>query len=75
MDVRKISKNASLVWCKLNGTNQKFEFKELVKITGLSRRDLNTAIGWLAREGKIEIAEQKESKNDFLSSELNFYIG
>ena len=75
MDGQKISKNASLVWRKLNGTNRKFAFKELVKITGLSRRDLNTAIGWLAREGKIEIAEQKESKNDFLSCELNFYIG
>ncbi len=43
--------------------NEKGEMdvKALKKSTKLSEKDLNMALGWLAREGKIEFNETEES--------------
>ena len=77
MNVHSIGLNAGIVWRKLNGENRKFEFNELQNETGLSRRDLNAAIGWLAREGKINIEESEnpEEGTEFFYITLNYYIG
>ncbi len=53
----KIGENAGLVWNALQGGA--LSTKALKKATKLKEADLNLALGWLAREGKIafEVAE------------------
>ncbi len=47
----KIGENAGLVWNALQGGA--ISTKALKKATKLKEADLNLALGWLAREGKI----------------------
>ena len=51
------------------------DYQEIKKETGLSDRDINTAIGWLAREGKLTIDETKVGRRNVIYIELNYYIG
>jgi len=51
--------NAGLVWNALNTKNGQTS-KELKKATKLKDKGLYAALGWLAREGKIEIAENED---------------
>ncbi|MBQ8099783.1 MAG: winged helix-turn-helix domain-containing protein [Paludibacteraceae bacterium] len=55
----KIGENAGLVWNALQGGALTTE--ALKKATKLKVADLNLALGWLAREGKIsfEISEKE----------------
>ena len=66
MDKVSIGMNAGIVW--LVG------YKELKKASGLSDRDLNAAIGWLARENKIEFATNPDDDSDLFFVELNVYF-
>ena len=43
--------------------------------TGLRDRELNAAIGWLAREGKIQFEEGDQQHPTALYIELSYYIG
>ena len=74
MDVQTIGKNAGIVW-RLLDHNRKWEYNELKEATGLSDRDLNAAIGWLAREDKIQFETSQKDGHDYLYLELNLYIG
>ncbi len=51
----KIGLNAGLVWNSLNEGAK--ELKALKKATKLSEKDLYAALGWLAREEKINFTE------------------
>lgn len=53
MDKRTIGLNAGIVWQILSDNVQR-TYGELRKESGLSAGDLDAAIGWLAREDKIE---------------------
>ena len=53
----------------------RWDYQEIKKETGLSDRDINTAIGWLAREGKLTIDETKVGRRNVIYIELNYYIG
>ncbi len=75
MNVQSIGENAEIVWHLLNGDNRKWEYDEIKRATGLSDRDLNSAIGWLAREDKIQFEKKKADENDYYYLELNYYIG
>lgn len=75
MDKYSIGKNAGIIWNLLSRDNKRWEYDELKKATGLSDRDLNTAIGWLAREDKIQFDINKEGNKELLYFELNLYIG
>ena len=57
MDAQTIGNNAGKVW-RLLDHNRKWEYNELKEATGLSDRDLNAAIGWLAREDKIQFEKK-----------------
>ena len=50
--VNEIGENAGKVWMHLKN-NGKCTPKKLVEATGVKERDLQRAIGWLARENKI----------------------
>lgn len=47
--------NAGLVWQALQ--NGEMEVKAVKKATKLTEKDLNLALGWLAREGKVNFNE------------------
>ncbi|HOH55897.1 MAG TPA: winged helix-turn-helix domain-containing protein [Paludibacteraceae bacterium] len=60
MSTENIGINAGSVWNVLNEKGE-MDVKALKKSTKLSEKDLNMALGWLAREGKIEFNETEES--------------
>jgi len=51
----KIGANAGLVWAVLQ--NGELNVKAVKKATKLAEKDLNLALGWLAREGKLSFTE------------------
>ena len=55
MLVNKIGINAGLVWKALE--KGEVNVKDLKKETKLTEKDLNLALGWLAREGKVKFNE------------------
>ena len=63
MNVEIIGTNAGTVWVALNDA-QALGVKQLKKITKLKDKEVYAALGWIAREGKINIeadpADEKE---------------
>ena len=57
MITSKIGENAGLIWAALQ--NGSLPQKALNKATNLKDADLNLALGWLAREGKIAFDVQE----------------
>ena len=53
--IAKIGENAGAVWAALQ--NGALELKALKKATKLKNEELYLALGWLAREGKINFTE------------------
>lgn len=58
MFTQKIGENAGLIWSALQGGA--LAVKALKKATKLKEADLNLALGWLAREGKLNFQEGEE---------------
>ncbi len=54
----KFGVNAGLVWNAL--AEGKISLKEIKKATKLSEKDLYAALGWLAREEKINFEEAEQ---------------
>ena len=54
MEINNIGNNAGLVWNALNSNGKMTETK-LKKETGLASAEFFAAIGWLAREGKLNV--------------------
>lgn len=75
MNEQKIGECAGILWRLLSGSNRKWEYEDIKKATGLSDRYLNAAIGWLAREDKIQFEEVGSNDEDVYYIELNYYIG
>ena len=62
MEINNIGANAGIVWNTLNANGKLTEAK-LKKETGLASAEFFTALGWLAREGKVSVeVETKGSK-------------
>ena len=55
MSLEKICINAGLIWSVIE--NGELNVKAVKKATKLAEKDLNLALGWLAREGKIKFNE------------------
>ena len=72
MNKIQIGEHAGIVCNKLKH-NRHWEYDELKKATGLTDRDLNAAIGWLAREDKIDFDMDEHGDRIFLT--VNVYIG
>lgn len=58
MFTEKIGNNAGQVWSALS--NGELEVKAVKKATKLTEKDLNFALGWLAREGKVSFREEEK---------------
>ena len=55
MLLEKIGISAGLVWASLE--KGELNVKAVQKATKLTEKDLNLALGWLAREGKVKFNE------------------
>lgn len=67
MNTDTIGMNAGLVWNALNDA-EAMGLKQLKKVTKLKEKELYAAIGWLARENKIDIqANPKDEKELILT--------
>lgn len=67
MNTEVIGTNAGTVWEALNGA-EVLAVKQLKKITKLKDKEVYAAIGWLAREGKINITTDPEDPKEYLIS-------
>ena len=57
MEINNIGINAGLVWNALNANGRMTETK-LKKETGLASAEFFAALGWLAREGKLNVVTE-----------------
>ena len=74
MDKHQIGLNAGIVWHLLNN-NKRWTYCELKEASGLSDRDLDAAIGWLAREDKIDFDCEHEGGDECFFLSVNICIG
>ena len=58
--------NEDKVWTQLNASGRQ-NVKDLRKAIKLREKDLNAAMGWLAREGKLCFEEEENGKELFVS--------
>lgn len=72
MNKNEIGLNAGKVW-QLLSDYAKWSYSSLKRKTGLKDKELGAAIGWLAREDKIEMYEEEEEL--YISLGVNVYIG
>ena len=73
MDKYVIGSNAGIVY-NLLSDGKRWSYEDLKAASGLSDRDLNAAIGWLAREDKIFFESDQEQGKDFLFITSNVYF-
>ncbi len=73
MDKNVIGMNAGIVW-RLLSDGREWSYSELQQATALNMHELDTAIGWLAREDKVEIRRDDHSGEDVFYLMLNVYI-
>ena len=72
MDNNEIGLNAGKVW-QLLSNNDIWSYGNLKRNSGLKDKDLGAALGWLAREDKIEFEQEEEELYVYLC--VNVYIG
>lgn len=65
MNTETIGTWAGLVWNALNETDV-LSLKQLKKITKLKDKETFAAIGWLAREGKVNVQTNPEDEKEYL---------
>ena len=87
MDKHIIGENAGTLWQLLNEDNRKWELTEIKEATGFDDMELASAIGWLAREDKIQFELNKtggkadvyylnkKERLAYIYLMLNVYIG
>ena len=67
MNTEVIGVNAGTVWVALSGS-EALGIKQLKKITKLKDKEVYAALGWLAREGKIEMNPDPEDEKEIIVS-------
>nr|WP_302831690.1 winged helix-turn-helix domain-containing protein [uncultured Bacteroides sp.] len=72
MNKDEIGLNAGKVW-QLLSDNAKWSYGTLKRKSGLKDKELGAAIGWLAREDKIELYQEDDEL--YVSLGVNVYIG
>lgn len=65
MNTETIGMNAGLVWNALNDA-EAMGLKQLKKVTKLKEKELYAAIGWLARENKIDIQTNPKDEKELI---------
>lgn len=65
MNVATIGSYAGLVWQALNEADA-LGIKQIKKITKLKDKEVFAAIGWLAREGKIDVQDNPDDEKELI---------
>ena len=73
MDKRIVGVNAGNVWHVLSEV-KRISIPELARKLNLSVESTALAVGWLARENKIEFATNPDDASDLFFVELNVYF-
>ncbi|MBQ6166740.1 MAG: winged helix-turn-helix domain-containing protein [Muribaculaceae bacterium] len=60
MNTENIGTWAGLVWNALNDAKKALTTKELRKVSKLKVNEMHCALGWLAKEGKLNFKEGKD---------------
>jgi hypothetical protein len=60
MNAENIGTWAGLVWNALNDAKKALDLKELRKVSKLKVNEMHCALGWLAKEGKLDFIEGKD---------------
>ncbi len=66
MNVEAIGTWAGLVWTALSEKEAVVSLKQVKKATKLKDKEVFAAIGWLAREGKLDVKANPEDEKDLL---------
>ena len=76
MDKDVVRTNAGAFWILINSTQDYYywTYKELKEKTQMSDRELNMAIGWLARENNIEIGSDSQTGEERFFVSMRFYF-
>ncbi|MDE6276798.1 MAG: winged helix-turn-helix domain-containing protein [Muribaculaceae bacterium] len=67
MNTEVIGTNAGAVWTALN-TADALGVKQIKKMTKLKDKEVYAALGWLAREGKVNIVPDSEDEKELIVS-------
>ena len=67
MNTEAIGTFAGTVWVALSATDA-LGVKQLKKITKLKDKEVFAALGWLAREGKVNFAQDPEDEKELVIS-------
>lgn len=70
MTVEVIGTNAGLIWQALANADA-LGVKQIKKVTKLKDKEVFAALGWLAREGKVNIDIDPEDEKEYLVSLVN----
>lgn len=72
MSTHEIGTNAGRIW-QLLGNNEKWSYGNLKRMSGLKDKELGAALGWLAREDKVQFEQEEDELYIYLC--VNVYIG
>ena len=67
MNTETICRNAIRLWQMMNDGNT-WNYRQLRQKSQLPDRDINAALGWLAREGKVAFEESAEDPKELIVS-------
>ncbi len=67
MNIETIGTNAGSVWNALNQADA-LGIKQIKKVTKLKDKEVYAALGWLAREGKVNINVDPEDEKEYIIS-------
>lgn len=70
MNTETIGTNAGSVWVALN-TADALGVKQIKKITKLKDKEVYAALGWLAREGKVNLDVDPEDEKEIIVTLVN----
>lgn len=73
MDKKRIGENAGIVWNLLND-HQKWNVEKIKQASGLTESEIYSAIGWLARENKIEMEKCPKGNDDCYYLIIEYYF-
>lgn len=74
MNKQIIGTNAGIIW-RLLDNHRKWTLADLKQASGMSEADFYAAIGWLAREDKIQFQNNNDGCIEFLYLDFNDFIG
>lgn len=66
MNVEVIGTNAGAIWQALSNASDAISVKQIKKVTKLKDKECFAALGWLAREGKINITTDPADEKEIL---------